>query len=57
MFSNEIRSIRAALGGFTGPLKEEDRELVTQARANLEALAVQLEELEQRPIADSETSA
>lgn len=46
MFSNEARSIRAALGGFTSPLSEEDRQLVTQARANLEALAVQLDEWE-----------
>lgn len=46
MFSNKIRSIRAGLGAFTGPLSEEDRQLVTQARANLEALAVQVDEWE-----------
>lgn len=43
MFSNEVRSIRAALGGFTGPLTTEDRQLVRQARENLEALAVQID--------------
>lgn len=46
MFSNEIRSIRASLAGFTGPLNEEDQALVRLARANLEALAVQIDEWE-----------
>lgn len=46
MFSNEVRSIRASLGGFTGPLNEEDRKLVRLARENLEALAVQVDEWE-----------
>ncbi|CAK7025184.1 MAG: hypothetical protein DELT_02552 [Desulfovibrio sp.] len=57
MFSNEIRSIHAALGSLAGKISEQDWQLVKQARENLDALRVQLEEFEEASVASSEASA
>ena len=56
MFSDEIKSIHAALGSLAGKIGEPDWELVKQARANLEALRVRLEALEQKPVQAMEIS-
>ena len=46
MFSNEARSICAALGELAGKIPDEDFAIVRMARQNLSALAEQLEEAE-----------
>lgn len=46
MFSNEARSICAALGELAGKIPDEEFSLVRIARQNLSALAEQLEEAE-----------
>ena len=56
MFSDEITSIHATLGTLAGKISEQDWQMVKQARANLEALRVRLEEFEQKPIGGSEAS-
>lgn len=46
MFSEEISSIRAALGVLAGRISEEDWALVKLARHNLEEVAMQVKEME-----------
>ena len=46
MFSNEARSICAALGELAGKIPDTEFALVRIARQNLSALAEQLEEAE-----------
>ena len=46
MFSNEVRSICAALGELAGKIPSEEFALIRAVRQNLSALAEQLEEAE-----------
>lgn len=46
MFSNEARSICAALGVLAGKIPDSEYDLVRKARQNLSALAEQLEQAE-----------
>lgn len=47
MLSEELKSIRAALGELMGKVDEESAELVRQCRRNLEAAAEQAVTMEQ----------
>lgn len=46
MLSDELRSIRCALGKLIGKVSEEDASLVRIVRKNLEALEKDAEEME-----------